>query len=121
ALVSVLSDKVSKDRMVVIDKIVLKDAKTKEMDSIFKIFKLNIKTHEALDEKGKKVVKVSKAAPKILLVVDEKDEMLVRAAKNIPYVKTIASNLINVYDVVVADKCVCTVDAIKKIEEAYKA
>jgi len=122
ALISVLSNKVANDQMLVLDSIALKEAKTKEMSAILKGFKLNIKTHIAKDEQGKSVVKVSKALPKILLLVSpDKEEAVVRAVGNIPYVKVLPFNQVNVYDLVVSDKCVTTLEAVKKIEEAYKA
>lgn len=120
AIVSALSEKLRADELLLIDEIKLEAAKTKEMEKVMKAFKLNVKTHTA-EVDGKPVVKVSKALPKILLVVTEGDETLVRAAGNLPYVKTIPSSQINVYDLVVSDKCVATVNAIKRIEEAYKA
>ena len=107
--------------MLLIDEIKLAAPKTKEMSAIMKNFKLDVKTHKATDENGAQVEKVSKALPKVLLIVTDNDESVVRAAGNIPYVRTINSKLINVYDLVASDKCVATVDAIKKIEEVYKA
>ena len=120
AIVSALSKKATDNEILVLDELVLKAAKTKEMATIMKALKLNIKTHIALDEKGKEVVKTSKALPKILLVVTEGDEAIVQAAANIPYVKTIPNNLVNVYDLMIADKFVATTAAIQKIEKAYK-
>jgi len=121
ALTCVLSQKVADNNLLVLDAIVLKDAKTKEVSNILKTLKLDKKFHTVLDEKGKAVQKESKADPKILLVVTDKDEAVLRAAANIPYVKTVSSGLINTYDIMVSDKFVATVDAVKKIEEAYKA
>ncbi len=120
ALVGVLSDKVEKGGFLVLDEIKLGAAKTKEMAAVFKAFSLDVKKHMSFDEKGKAVEVESKAAPKILLIVTENDENVVRAAKNIPYVKTIPSALVNVYDLAASDKCVVTLEAAKKIEEAYK-
>ena len=121
ALISALSAKVSENELLLIEEFKLEAAKTKEMSAILKNFKLDVKTHKAIDENGALVEKVSKALPKVLLIVTDKDESVVRAAGNIPYVRTINSNLINVYDLVASDKCVATVEAIKKIEEVYKA
>ena len=121
AFVSALSAKVSADELMLIDEIKLKEAKTKEMSTVMKALKLDVKMHKEFDEKGAVVEKVSKALPKVLLIVTDKDDSVVRAAGNIPYVRTINSDLINVYDLVASDKCVATVEAIRKIEEAYKA
>ena len=121
AFVSAISAKVSAEELMLIDEIKLTAAKTKEMSTVMKALKLDVKMHKEFDEKGAVVEKVSKALPKVLLIVTEKDESVVRAAGNIPYVRTINSDLVSVYDLVASDKCVATVEAIKKIEEAYRA
>ena len=100
ALVSALSAKLSDNDVIVVDKIALENAKTKEMAKVLK------------------AVGVEKRA---LLVVTPADVDVVRASKNIENVKTISCELINVYDVVANAKLVATADAIKFIEEVYKA
>ncbi|MCL2848204.1 MAG: 50S ribosomal protein L4 [Firmicutes bacterium] len=120
AIVSALSKKATDNEILVLEDLKIKEAKTKEIAVIMKALKLNIKTHIAVDENGKEVVKVSKALPKVLLVVTDGDEDIIRATGNIPYVKTISSNLINVYDLMVSDRFVATTAAIQKIEKAYK-
>ncbi len=100
ALVSALSAKLADGNMIVVDKITLENAKTKEMVAVMK------------------ALGVEKRA---LLVVTGEDAAVVRAANNIPTVTTMASELINVYDLVANEKLVVTEAAVKKIEEAYKA
>ncbi len=100
ALVSALSAKLADGNMIVVDKITLENAKTKEMVAVMN------------------ALNVDKRA---LLVVTGEDAAVVRAAKNIPTVTTMASELINVYDLVANEKLVVTEAAVKKIEEAYKA
>ena len=100
ALVCALSGKFADNDLVVVDKIALENAKTKEMVAV-------------LGALG-----IEKRA---LLVVTEADEAVVRATNNIPTVKTVPCSLINVYDVMANEKLVMTKDAVKKIEEAYKA
>lgn len=100
ALVSALSAKLADGNMIVVDKITLENAKTKEMVAVMN------------------ALGVDKRA---LLVVTGEDAAVVRAAKNIPTVTTMASELINVYDLVANEKLVVTEAAVKKIEEAYKA
>ena len=100
ALVSALSAKLADGNMIVVDKIALENAKTKEMVTVMN------------------ALNVDKRA---LLVVTGEDAAVVRAAKNIPTVTTMASELINVYDLVANEKLVVTEAAVKKIEEAYKA
>lgn len=99
ALVSALSEKLATNELMIVDEIKLKAAKTKEMVAILEALKLD---------------------KKVLLVVTEADAEIVRASGNIPNVTTIASNLINVYDIVANIKCVATKAAIMNIEEAYK-
>lgn len=100
ALVSALSAKLSDGNMIVVDKIQLENAKTKEMAAVMKALGME---------------------KRALLVVTDEDAAVVRAARNIPDVTTIASELINVYDVVANEKFIATQAAVKKIEEAYKA
>lgn len=100
ALCCALSGKVADEGFVVVDEIKLAQAKTKEM----------VKVLDAL--------KIDK---RVLLVVTDADEAVVRAANNIPSVTTINSSLISVYDVMANEKLVITKEAVKKIEEAYKA
>lgn len=100
ALVSALSAKLADGNMIVVDKIALENAKTKEMVAVMN------------------ALNVDKRA---LLVVTGEDAAVVRAAKNIPTVTTMASEFINVYDLVANEKLVVTEAAVKKIEEAYKA
>lgn len=96
ALKSALSAKVTDGHFVVLDKIALKENKTKEVVAILKNFKFTEKT---------------------LFVLTEADAMVVRAAKNIPNVETINANLLNVYDVVANTKVFVTREAVKLIEE----
>ncbi len=96
ALKSALSAKVSDGNFIVLDKIALKENKTKEIAKILKNFKF--------DEK-------------VLFVLTDADAMVVRAAKNIPNVDAINANLLNVYDVVANAKVFVTKDAVKLIEE----
>lgn len=100
ALVSALSAKLADGNMIVVDKIELEEAKTKKMVAVMKALGVE---------------------KKALLVVTGEDAAVVRAAKNIPTVTTMASELINVYDIVANEKFVVTEAAVKKIEEAYKA
>lgn len=100
ALVSALSAKLADGNMIVVDKIQLENAKTREMAAVIK------------------ALGIEKRA---LLVVTDKDADVVRAARNLPSVTTISSDLINVYDIVANEKFVATQAAVNKIEEAYKA
>jgi large subunit ribosomal protein L4 len=98
AMKSALSSKVADKEIVVLDQLVMDAPKTKEMVAILN----NI-------DAGKKV----------LLVLPEKNENVERSAKNIPNVKSILVNTLNVYDILKYDKLVLTKDAVSRVEEVY--
>ena len=98
ALKSALSSKAQADEIVVIDELKLDEIKTKT----FKAF---------LD-----AVKVDRKA---LVVTAEPDEVIVKSSRNIEGVKTTFANLINVYDLLNANKLVLDKAALAKIEEVF--
>ena len=98
ALKSALSAKAQAEEIVVIDAIKMDEIKTKT----FKKF---------LD-----AVNVNRKA---LIVTAEADELVVKSARNIEGVKTTFANLINVYDILNANKLVLDKAALAKIEEVF--
>jgi len=98
ALKSALSAKAQAEEIVVIDEIKMNEIKTKT----FKTF---------LD-----AVKVENKA---LVITAEADELVVKSARNIAGVKTTFANLINVYDILNANKLVLDKAALAKIEEVF--
>ena len=96
ALKSALSYKVIESELVVLDKFEAETNKTKDMVSILNNLKL---------------------AKKTLIVVDELTENLIFATRNLRNIVLLASNEINVLDVVAADNMVITEAAVKKLEE----
>lgn len=56
---------------------------------------------------------------KILLLVPEKQETVYLSARNIPTLKMMPANQLNVYDLLWADKIVATSSALTKIQEVY--
>ena len=90
AIKSVLSSKVIEKELTVVDKLELKEIKTKSM----------VKALTALKVEGK-----------TLIIVPEKNTNVVMSARNIEGVKTITANNINVFDL--------PVDTVKKLEEVY--
>ncbi len=98
ALKSALSQKIRAEELIVVDKIELAEAKTKLIAAILGNFGLEKRT---------------------LLVLSENDNKTLLASRNIPLLKTLEATLINVYDLVNTSKVLVTLDAIKKIEEAY--
>lgn len=99
ALKSVLSAKLADKELIVIDELKMNEPKTKEMV---------------------KVLSNVKADKKALIVTAEKDENVVKSAANIPGVRTVLANTMNVYEIVNHGSLILTKDAVAKIEEVYK-
>ncbi|MCR4793214.1 MAG: 50S ribosomal protein L4 [Lachnospiraceae bacterium] len=97
ALKSVLTDKVQKEALVVVDELKLDEIATKEFAKVMK--NLNV-------EKG-------------LVILGDNDKNVVLSARNLADVNTEVVNAINVYDILSARKLVLTKDALNKIEEVY--
>lgn len=100
AFVSAISAKLSDGDLTAVDQFKFENLKTKEMVAALKALNID---------------------KRVLIVTGERDEAVIRTAANIPQVYTISAELLSVYDLLANAKCVMTVDAIKKIEEAYKA
>ncbi len=98
AIRSVLSSKVLENNLVVVDKLDLKEIKTKNM----------VKALENLKVEGK-----------ALIVLPENNINVQKSARNIEGVKTSLTNTINVYDLLKYNKLVLTVDSVKSLEEVY--
>ena len=97
AIKSALSSRVAEEKIYVVDSLVFDEIKTKKMAAV-------------LDS-----LKVEKA----LVVLDKKDENVILSARNIPEVRTVMSNSINVYDILKYGSLVITKDAVAQIEEVY--
>ena len=95
ALKSALTSKVQGNKLIVLDELKLDTIKTKEMKKVLDNLKLT----------------------KALIVNDDKNVVL--SARNIPGVKTISVNNINVYDILKYDTFVVSKDVLQNIEEVY--
>ena len=98
AIKSILSSKVLEKELTVVDKLELKEIKTKSM----------VKALTALKVEGK-----------TLIIVPEKNTNVVMSARNIEGVKTITANNINVFDLLKYNNLILPVDTVKKLEEVY--
>ena len=98
AVKSMLSMKVLEQSLVVVDKLDLKEIKTKNMVSALNNLKVTGKT---------------------LIMLPEKNENVQKSARNIEGVKTTLVNTINVYDLLKYNNLVVTLDTVKKLEEVY--
>jgi large subunit ribosomal protein L4 len=98
ALVSALSKKVADGEVIVVDKLEVKEGKTKEMVAF------------------QKALNLDKTA---IVFMDNADEKVILAARNVQKLSTLPVEQISTYEVVANAKIVLTKEAVKKIEEAY--
>ena len=94
AIKSVLSQKVADGNLIVLDQLTLATPKTKDLKAIFSAIKVS---------------------GKVLVVSDDKNVQL--SGKNLPQVKVVPVNGLNVVDAGDYEKLLLTQDAIKRIEE----
>ena len=95
---SAISTKLAEQEIIVINDLTLAEAKTKLMKEVYT--NLGLKRN-------------------VLFVTNGNNENVIKASANIPNVDVTTANLLNVYDIMVSDRLVLTVDAVKHIEEAY--
>lgn len=95
AIKSALSSKVKNDELIVLENLTFDTPKTKQMVQVLE--KLNV--------------------DQALVVMKGRDKNVALSARNIPGLKLIESDKINVLDVLKHDKLIMTVDAVSEIEE----
>ena len=98
AIKSILSSKVLEKELTVVDKLELKEIKTKSMVNALKALKVEGKT---------------------LIVLPEANKNVLMSARNIEGVNVISINNINVFDLLKYNNLVLPVDSVKKLEEVY--
>ena len=98
ALLSALSAKAAEKEIVVVDAIKMDECKTKTIINMLKALNVN---------------------EKALIVLDTVDKNVIKSAANIPGVKTIQADALNVYEILNHTKFVVVKDAVAKIEEVY--
>ncbi|MCQ2422755.1 MAG: 50S ribosomal protein L4 [Lachnospiraceae bacterium] len=84
-----------------------------------KIYVMEDLSFETIKTKQVKAVLDKLSLTKALIVTADKDENVILSARNLPEVRTVASNAINVYDILKYSNLVITKDAVAKIEEVY--
>jgi len=95
ALRSALTVRFTGLAMKVLDKLELEAISTKNFNGIVRTFSLT----------------------KPLFVIDKKNEVLEKSARNIPFVKVLRVEGLNVYDIIKHEQLVLTLDALRRIEE----
>ena len=97
ALKSALTSRVQEDKLIVLENLNLEEIKTKAMVGVLNNFNVE----------------------KALVVLDGDNQNVVLSARNIPNVKTVRADMLNVYDILKNETFVATKDAVAKIEEVY--
>ncbi len=98
AIKSILSSKVLEKELTVVDKLEVKEIKTKTMAKALVDLKVEGKT---------------------LIVLPENNKNVLMSSRNIEGVKTITANNINVFDLLKYTNLILSVDTVKKLEEVY--
>ena len=98
AIKSILSSKVLEKELTVVDKLELKEIKTKTMVKALSDLKVEGKT---------------------LIILPENNKNVYMSARNIEGVKAITANNINVFDLLKYTNLILSVDTVKKLEEVY--
>ena len=98
AIRSALSMKVADGDIIVLEDLKLDAPKTKLMAGVLNRFD---------------------AKKALVVTYGDSSDSVVRASGNIPNVKTLAADCVNVYDLVNYDKLIITADAVKKVEEVF--
>ena len=100
ALFMVLTSKVKDNELILLDKLEMKEPKTKIMAEVLEKFK---------------------SQKSVLIVIPKSDVNIIRAARNIPYTKTIRADSLNVLDLLSFKYLLMPKEAIKVIEKTYGA
>jgi large subunit ribosomal protein L4 len=105
ALFMVLTSKVKDNELILLDKLEIKEPKTKIMAEILKnLFKKDIK---------------NKKQPSILVIISKKDENAIRATRNIPKTKILRADSLNILDLLSFKNLILDKEGIKVIEKTY--
>lgn len=110
AMKSALTSKVNMESIVVLDELKLDEIKTKNMFKILTNLKCEKSSLIVLPAVNKKVDDAEKL---------NKNKVLERSSRNIPGIKTLLVNTINVYDILKYEKLVITKEVLSSIEEVY--
>ena len=97
ALRSALTSRVNESKFIVLDDLKFDEIKTKKFQEVLNNLKVN----------------------KALVVLNDNDEKVVLSARNIPEVRTVLTNTINVYDILKYNTIITTKAAVATIEEVY--
>jgi large subunit ribosomal protein L4 len=99
ALFTVLSSKLANNDLVIVDKFDFIDIKTKNMVDVFKVLPYN---------------------EKVLLAIPAKNEMIEKSTSNLPYVKSILVDYLNIKDLLKYKTLVLLKDSLVNLDNLTK-
>lgn len=106
AVLMLLSQKLKDNSLFVLDKIVLAEEKTREFSTLQALLR-------------KKLLREKKPA-NLLFVLDQGVRETVRVSRNLPKIKVIGANNLNVLDLLWAKNIICLEKSVEKINELYQ-
>ena len=98
AMKSALSSKVLENNLILVSELAFDEPRTKEMVQVLASLK---------------------AAEKTLVVLADSDDNVIKSARNIPGIKLLQADFINVYDLLNYDTLLITRDAVSRVEEVF--
>lgn len=113
AIAMVLSDKLNNKNLVLLDTLEIKEQKTKLINQILQAVEKKI-----LNTGNKKNPQKDKRS--LLMVLGQPDEIIKKASSNLPGVKVINSNNINILDLLKYKNVIFTQIAVENLQEVYK-
>ena len=131
ALLMTLTSKAINQKIILLEKLEIDQAKTKNFFGILQNLRLRERNKEARKQESKKTregksdsdkeVKTDKKAKvkSILVVLDKKEEKIQRAARNITQLDTIQADSLNVLDILSHQYLLMPVGAVKVIEKTF--
>jgi large subunit ribosomal protein L4 len=124
AILMALSDKAANEKIILVDKLELAEAKTKKFFNILQNLKLREKKislakKENKDKKSEKKVAKKELVKSILLVLPKKDEKVFRAARNISKLEVIQANSLNIFALIKNNYLLMPVDSLAEIENTF--
>jgi len=120
AIRMVISDRFKNNALVVLDDLKLEEFKTKEFNEIIKQLEQKIlQTKPKVDKKSAEEKKARPEKRSLLIINDKTDEKIKYSGRNLPNVKIINLDNINIIDLLKYKNLVLTKKSVKKLEEKY--
>ena len=117
ATMMVLSDKVVSKNLVVLDKLEIKEFRTKVINNILENLEKKV---IKLENKQTKNTKTRNQKRSLLIINDKKDDKIKFSGRNLAGVKIININNINILDLIKYKNLILTKGGVKKLEKKYK-